>query len=40
MKMDLKGLAEERGKLLKVVANLPYYITVPAGGGSPSFDAE
>ncbi len=29
LKMDLKGLAEERGKLLKVVANLPYYITTP-----------
>lgn len=29
LKMDVKGLAEERGKPLKVVANLPYYITTP-----------
>ena len=27
LKMDVKRLAEERGKPLKVVANLPYYIT-------------
>lgn len=29
LKMDLKQLSEERGKPLKVVANLPYYITTP-----------
>ena len=29
LKMDVKRLAEERGKPLKVVANLPYYITTP-----------
>ena len=29
LKMDVKKLARERGKALKVVANLPYYITTP-----------
>ncbi len=29
LKMDVEGLARERGKPLKVVANLPYYITTP-----------
>lgn len=29
LKMDVKKLAQERGKALKVVANLPYYITTP-----------
>ena len=30
LKMDIRGLAEERGgRPLKVVANLPYYITTP-----------
>lgn len=29
LKTDVKGLARERGKALKVVANLPYYITTP-----------
>lgn len=29
LKMDLNGLARDRGKVLKVVANLPYYITTP-----------
>lgn len=29
LKMNIKALAEERGKKLKVVANLPYYITTP-----------